>query len=158
MYRRLSAFALCALAASCGTTEETEAAPTSATEQADEEPPPFPTPVAPAEPAAIADCPTDTWSVAPDGPNRATNSGVEAAGWARTMGPSWTRLRACKSIDGFEHLMSCGPVPGGAECNISLPAERCTASLPRPTLPIVIGQWIDTHAQPSEGSWSCTRR
>lgn len=143
------------LVLACGTAEDPAVEP--ASEVVEPEVLPAPPPPEP-PPAPIEDCPTETWSVAPNGPNRATDSGVEAAGWARTMGSGWERLRACKNIDGFEHLMSCAPVAGGAECGISLPAQRCTATLPGPTLPIALGQWVDTHDVPSEGSWRCTRR
>jgi hypothetical protein len=143
------------VALGCGTTEVAEPAPAPIPEVLPA-PPPAPAPAP--EPEPIANCPSDAWSIAANGPNRATESGVEAAGWARGMGSSWERLRACRTIDDFEHLLSCAPVPRGAECGISLPTQRCTAMLPSATLPIVLGQWVDTHDVPSEGSWSCTRR
>ena len=147
------------LLAACGSEEatpETEAEPAETAEEATPEPAPAPEP--PPEPEPVADCPTDTWSVAANGPNQATDSGVEAAGWARQMGSGWERLRVCKTIDEFEHLMSCAPVEGGAECSVGLPDQLCTATLPGPTVPIAVGQWVDTHELPSEGSWNCADR
>lgn len=156
MHRSILALS-CALAVvSCGTREET--APEPAPEPAAPAPEPPPAPAPPPEPEPVADCPTDTWSVAANAPNRAAGSGVEAAGFVRTMGPGWQRLRACRNIDGFDHLLSCAPVQGGAECSLGLPTQRCSATLPGPTLAVVMGQWIDTHEVPSEGSWRCTRR
>lgn len=121
-------------------------------------PEPEPLPPPPPPPPPVADCPEDAWSVAANGPNRATQSGVEAAGWARELREGWDGLRACRNIDGHEHLMSCAPIPRGAECQISLPRQRCTATLPLPTLPAAVGMWVDTHDVPGEGQWRCSRR
>jgi hypothetical protein len=154
MRRTLPVFSLLLLFA-CGTTEEASPPPTPEPEAV--EPPPPPPPPPPVE-EPIADCPTDTWSVAANGPNRATDSGVEAAGWARSMPSGWERFRVCKTVDDHEIRLSCAPVARGAECSLGLPTQRCSATLPGPTLPIAVGQLIDTGEQPSEGSWTCSRR
>lgn len=157
MRKPLPALAALLLVAACGTTEEASPDP-EPEPTAEEEVAPPPAPEPPPEPEPVEDCPTDTWSVAANGPNRATDTGVEAAGWARQMGGGWERLRVCKNIDDFDHLLSCAPVDGGAECSVGLPDQLCSATLPGPTLPIVVGQWVDTHEVPSEGSWSCSPR
>ncbi|HJL19240.1 MAG TPA: hypothetical protein RMH99_26480, partial [Sandaracinaceae bacterium LLY-WYZ-13_1] len=123
-----------------------------------EEAPADEAPEPPPELEPVGSCPDDTWSVGADGPNRATDSGVEASGWARQMGGGWESLRVCRTFDGFEHLLSCAPVDGGAECSVALPDRSCSATLPRPVLPVAVGQWVDTHELPSQGEWSCSPR
>jgi len=137
----------------CGSEEE--AAPTPVAEDeppvAEDEAVPEPEP----EPVEIPRCPENQWGITTGGATQGTSSGVEAAGWVRGMGSSWSSLGVCRTVDGEETQLSCAPVTGGGECELSVGGQHCTATLPRPLLPAVVGQLVDTGEQPSEGTWNC---
>ncbi|MFK7991628.1 MAG: hypothetical protein AB8I08_36765 [Sandaracinaceae bacterium] len=145
------------LLSACGAEEPAESTPPQE-ELADEivapEPEPEPVPV----PVEIPSCPEDQWGVAANGPTRGTESGVEAAGWVRSMGNDWSSLRVCKTIDGQETRLSCAPIERGGECELFLGNQRCSATLPQPLIPAAVGMLIDTGEQPTEGTWTCGRR
>lgn len=151
---------LALLFVACGQTEEPAATTAEPSEPAAAEPEPEPAPPPEPEPPPVADCPADAWSVATnDVPNRAAATGVEAAGWVRAMGPSFTRLRVCRHVGEDDVRLSCAPIQGGAECELALAGNRhCTGTIPGAALPIAVGQLIDTQAQPEQGSWRCSRR
>lgn len=158
MTARIGLAALVLLLSACGPDgEEPLTPPVEAEEEPAEEiaaPEPEPVP----EPVEVPSCPEDQWGVAANGPTRGTESGVEAAGWVRQMGSSWTSLRVCKTVDGQETRLSCAPIERGGECELFLGNQRCSATLPRPLIPAAVGMLIDTGEQPTEGTWTCGRR
>ncbi len=110
------------------------------------------------EPEPLVECPAETWAVGSQGTNTAAADGAAAASLARqgSRAGSWERLSVCRTIDGVEHHLICAPGSGGAECNLGLPGQRCSATLPGPMLPVAVGQLVDTSAAPAAGEWRCS--
>jgi len=150
---------LCALslllAFGCGAEETAEPEPEP--EAIEEPPPPPPEP----EPEPVAECPEDTWAAGVRGQYEAVENGQAAAEVLRnaTRG-SWTRVSACRTIDGEEYQMICGPSESGsgASCNIGMPGQRCSATLPGPVMPVAAGMFVDTSEPPppTNSEWNCT--
>lgn len=117
------------------------------------EPPPPP-------PEPVAECPEDTWAAGVRGRYEAVENGQEAAEVLRnaTRG-SWTRVSACREIDGEEYQIICGPSEsgGGAQCNIGMPGRRCSSTLPMPVMPVAAGMFVDTREPPppTNSEWTC---
>jgi len=142
-----------ALLLGCGAEEP---APTEEPEPV-EEAEPEPEPEAEPEPEPLDECPTETWAVGARGTNQAAENGVAAANLVRTaVRGSWERVSICRTVDGEEFQMICGPAAGGADCSLGMPGRRCSTSMPGPVLPVAAGDFVDNSEVPTNSEWRCS--
>lgn len=142
--------------AGCGNEAPAPAAEPEPEPAAEEPPPPPPEP----PPPPVAECPEDTWAAGVRGQYQAVENGQQAADVLRTATRgAWTRVSACRTIDGEEYQIICGPTEsgGGAQCNIGMPGRRCSSTLPMPVMPVAAGMFVDTREPPppTNSEWQC---